>query len=269
MVKQLAADFGPCETGHLADAVALLGLAVAEAAHAQIRVEVLRGDGHGFLAGLEQQLLDRLASDLGELALEIAHAGLAGVEADHVLDGGVRDHQFIGLQPVLLDLLRQQVAARDVALLILGVAGDADDLHAVQERRRNVQAVRRAHEHHFGQIEIHLEVVVVEGAVLLRIEHLEQRRGRIAAEVGRHLVDFVQQEQRVAHAALGEILNDLAGHGADVGAAVAADLGLIAHAAQGHAHEFAVGGARHALAQGGLADSGRTDQAQDRDRAGS
>ncbi len=44
---------------------------------------------------------------------------------------------------------------------------------------------------------------------------------------------------------------------------MAADLGLIAHAAQGHAHEFPVGGARHALAQGGFADSGRTDQAQD------
>ena len=169
-----------------------------------------------------------------------------------------------GFEPVLLDLLRQQVAARDVALLVLGVAGEADDFHAIEQRRRNVQAIRRAHEHHLGQIEIHLEVVIVEGAVLFGIEHLEQRRGRIAAEIGRHLVDFVEQEQRIAHAALGQILNDLARHGTDVGAPMAANLRLVAHAAQRHAHELTVGGTRHALAERGLADAGRTDQAQNR-----
>ncbi len=150
---------------------------------------------------MQQQLLDGLAPDLGDLALEVAHAGFAGVEADRCPEWRRRRRtQLVGLQPVLLDLLRQQVAARDVALLILGIARDADDLHAVEQRRRNVQAVRRAHEHHLGQVEIHLQVVVVEGAVLLRIEHLEQRRGRIAAEIGGHLVDFVEQEQRIAHA---------------------------------------------------------------------
>ena len=45
---------------------------------------------------------------------------------------------------------------------------------------------------------------------------------------------------------------------------MAADLGLIAHAAEGHAHELAVGGARDALAERGLADARRTDQAEDR-----
>ena len=43
-----------------------------------------------------------------------------------------------------------------------------------------------------------VEVVVAEGVVLLRVEHLEQRRGRIAAEVGAHLVDLVEHEHRVA-----------------------------------------------------------------------
>ena len=57
----------------------------------------------------------------------------------------------------------------------------------------------------------------------------------------RHLVDLVEQEQRVARAGLGQALHDLARHRADVGAAVAADLRLVAHAAQGHAHELAVG----------------------------
>ena len=42
--QQLAADFGPGEAGDLADLVLLLGHAVAEAAHAEVLVEVLRRD---------------------------------------------------------------------------------------------------------------------------------------------------------------------------------------------------------------------------------
>ena len=42
-----------------------------------------------------------------------------------------------------------------------------------------------------------------------------------------------------------------------------ADLGLITHTTQRHAHELAIGGTRDALPQAGLAYAGRTDQAQD------
>ena len=45
---------------------------------------------------------------------------------------------------------------------------------------------------------------------------------------------------------------------------MAADLGLVAHAAERHAHEFAAGRLGDRLAERGLADAGRTDQAQDR-----
>jgi hypothetical protein len=109
-----------------------------------------------------------------------------------------------------------------------------------------------------------LDVVVAERVVLLGVEHLQQRRGRVAAEVHAELVDLVEQEQRIARADLGEALQHLARHRADVGAAVAADLGLVAHAAQRHADELAPGGARHRLAERGLADARGPDQAQDR-----
>ena len=42
------------------------------------------------------------------------------------------DHSF-GLEAVLGDRMRDQVLARDLDLLVLGVAGDADDLHAVHQ----------------------------------------------------------------------------------------------------------------------------------------
>ena len=45
---------------------------------------------------------------------------------------------------------------------------------------------------------------------------------------------------------------------------MAADLGLVAHAAQRHAHELAAGGAGDRLADRGLAGAGRPDQGEDR-----
>jgi hypothetical protein len=103
----------------------------------------------------------------------------------------------------------------------------------------NVERVGRGDEHHVRQVVLDLEIVVHEGRVLFRIQHLEQRRRRIAAEVLAHLVDLVEQEQRVGLLRLLHRLDDLAGHRADIGAPVTADLGFVAHAAKRHAHEFA------------------------------
>ena len=96
------------------------------------------------------------------------------------------------------------------------------------------------------------------------IEHLEQRRRRIAAEVVAELVDLVEHEHRVAGLGAAQALDDLAGHRADVGAAVAADLGFVAHAAERHAHELAAHRLRDGPRQRGLADAGRADETQDR-----
>src|SRR6516165_12485836 len=121
--------------------------------------------------------------------------------------------------------------------------------------------VRRGDEHHAGEIVVDFKVVVVERVVLLGVEHLEQRRRRIAAEVGTHLVDLVEQEQWIRGLGLAHQLDDFAGHGADIGAAVAPDLGLIVYAAERDAHEVAAGRLRDRLAERGLADARRTDQA--------
>ena len=63
-----------------------------------------------------------------------------------------------------------------------------------------------------GPIERDVEIVVLEGLVLLGVEHLEHGRGRVAAMVHTHLVDFIQQEQRVANPRLGHLLQQLTGH---------------------------------------------------------
>ena len=47
-----------------------------------------------------------------------------------------------------------------------------------------------------GQVDWHVEVVVHEGGVLRRVEHLEERRGRVALIAAAELVDLVDEHLR-------------------------------------------------------------------------
>ena len=123
----------------------------------------------------------------------------------------------LGLQAMRLHLLGDQVALGDLDLLVLGIAFEADDLHPVEQRLRHVERVGGGHEHHVRQIVVELQIMVLEAAVLLGIEDLEQRRGRIAAEILAELVDLVEQEQRVGRPRFLDVGDDLARQRADIG----------------------------------------------------
>ena len=114
------------------------------------------------------------------------------------------------------------------------------------------------------QVERHREVVVAERVVLLRVEHLQHGRRGIALDAAAELVDLVEHHHAVARAGLADRLDDVARQRADIGAPVAADLRLVVHAAEAHAHEFPVHGAGDRLAERRLADAGRPDEAEDR-----
>ena len=74
--------------------------------------------------------------------------------------------------------------------------------------------------------------MIAERVVLLRVENLEQCRRRIAPEVGPELVNFVEDEDWIARTCPAQALNDLARQRPDVRAAMAANFGLISHAAE-------------------------------------
>ena len=157
---------------------------------------------------------------------------------------------LVAVQGGALQLAPDQVMAGDGHLLVLGVAVEADDLHPVEQRTGDgVDHVGGGDEQHLGQVQLDLEVVVAEGVVLGRVEHLEQRRGRVAPVVGAELVDLVEHDHRVHGAGLAQGAHQPAGLGTHVGAAVASDLGLVADAAQGHPDERPPEGAGHRLAQ--------------------
>ena len=135
--QQLAANLGPGETGYGADLVFLLAHAVAEFPDAEEVAEVVGGELDPFDLVLEN-LAQGLARDLGELALERPHAGLARVVLDYFAQRLVRIAEFFGLQAVRLHLLGNQMALGDLDLFLLGIAFEADDLHPVHQRLRHV-----------------------------------------------------------------------------------------------------------------------------------
>jgi len=156
------------------------------------------------------------------------------------------------------------VPARDGELLVERVAAEADHLKTIVERVGDlVGVVRGGDEQHLREVVFDLQVVVAEGMVLLRVQHLHERRRGVATPIAAQLVELVQEEDGVVDAGLGESLDDASGHGADVGAAVAADLGLVAHATEGDACEGAAESLGHRPRHGTLARARRAGQAED------
>ena len=85
---------------------------------------------------------------------------------------------------MLAHLPGQQISARNVELLLLGVATQLDDLHSVEQSRVNrPELVGRGDEQNLRQVHRHFEVVVPERVVLRRVEY-SRGGGRIALEAG-------------------------------------------------------------------------------------
>ena len=215
-----------------------------------------------------RQARGRLAQRLREEPLHLSHAGLAGVVGRYLAERRIGDRDLVGGQRGALELPGQQEVACDGDLVVLGVAVEGDELHPVQQRRRDLlDDVGGRDEEHVGQVQVQLEVVVAERVVLGRVEHLEQRRRGVAAVVRPELVDLVEEHDRVHRAGLLDRPHDPAGERADVGPAVSADLRLVPDATQGDADELPAEGARDRLTQGGLADSRRTGEQRSRRRS--
>jgi hypothetical protein len=198
-----------------------------------------RGNGHGHIA---QQGAD--------LSFQAPHPGLTSVVGDDFAQCVLGDLHLDARESVCLQLPFQQVAARDLQFLLLGIAGQLDDFHAVAQRPGNgVEHVRGADEQDLRQVEGNAKIVVAKAVVLLGVEHFEQRGKRIALIAGRQLVDFVQHEHRIAPAGLSHGLRNVAGQRADVGAPVSADFRFVMHTAETYAAELESQRLRNALAQ--------------------
>src|SRR6185437_5281112 len=107
-------------------------------------------------------------------------------------------------------------------------------------------------------------VMIAERVVLLRIKHLEQRRGRVATPISTELVNLIQDKDRVIGASAADRLDNTTRHRADIRPAMPANLGLIPHAAERHSGELPSERMGDRLRQARLADSWRANEAEDR-----
>ena len=131
--EDVAADGGHGEPGRDAG----LGGPLANLAGEAARPEPLARPGLVDADLVRPALCDtagRLSAERGELPLEVADAGLPRVLADDESQGTVAELHLRALEPVGLELLGDEVLARDPELLLLRVAGEMDHVHAVEQR---------------------------------------------------------------------------------------------------------------------------------------
>ncbi len=240
-------------------------LGIAELGHAEELAHVGRGDLFLVLCTLLHYAAGYLAAYVADFALQVAHAGFARVAANDLANCVVLEDDVLFAEASALALLLHEVLPCDLQLFLLCIALQPQNFHAVLQCSGNgVHHVCRGDEQHLREVVVHVEVVILERGVLLGVQHFQQCRSWIAAEVRGHFVDLIEQKDGVLGACALHVLDDLARQRSNVGAAMTADLGLIAHAAQGQAHELAARGLRNRHAQRRFAYARRPDEAEDR-----
>src|SRR5919206_502201 len=91
------------------------------------------------------------------------------------------------------------------------------EISAVAQRRGDrFELIGCRDEHHLREVVRDLEVVVRERVVLLGVEHLEQRRRRVAPEILTDFIDLVEDVDRVARFGRLHALDDPSRQRADV-----------------------------------------------------
>ena len=261
--QNFAAGRRPGEAGgHAGDARAVGRLAEI-AGRPQQFGDHRQSDGHELLPPFRVLTRD-LAADRRDLSLKVAQAGFAGVVGDHFLDRAGADDQVFRGQAVGVKLLGDDVFLGDQRLLFFAVAGKMQDLHPVEQGGGDrLQDVGGRDEHDLREVEIDIQIIVPEGGILLGVKHFQERRGGVSAKVAAELVHLVEHEHGIVRPGFANPLDDPAGQRGDVGAAMAADLGLVVDAAQADAHELPPQGPGDALAQRGLPRPRRAGEAED------
>ena len=180
----LAAYAGPGQARDQAHLVAARQTVRQEFADAQEVLQIAAGDGDFLWLLLGKQLHICLPANGPDFPLQVPNTGFPGIAADDLPNGVIRNAQLGLFQSVLFQLLGHQVILGNHELLFIGIGAQFDDLHTVQQGSGDgIQGVGGGDEHYIGQVEGNLNIMVPIGAVLLRIQHLQQRRAGVAPVV--------------------------------------------------------------------------------------
>ena len=173
--QYLATHTGPRQSCHDASiAVALINVAIEGGLAQQVfnlrRRNLFVGQFTGF-----SLFEGQFAQGFVHLFLQLAHTALACILLYNLLNGWLVEGQLLVVQTRILLLLGNQVALGNLVLLFRDIAAHLNHLHTVQQRTGDSsQIVGSRNKHHLRQVVVHVQIVVVEGTVLLWVKHFEQ-----------------------------------------------------------------------------------------------
>src|SRR5689334_6237538 len=176
-----------------------------------------------------------------------------------------RPFDLLRFKPILGKLPRNQITFSDLQFFPFCVPGQINQLHPIQERSGySSNVIGRRNEDDLRKIERNVQIAIDESFVLLWVEHLKQRAGRIATKVGTDLVNLVEHHDRIACAGSPQLLNNAARHRSDISAAMSANFGFVANSAQAHPNKLSLKRISHGLTQARFPDTGRSKQTENR-----
>src|SRR5262245_38455489 len=168
-VEHVAAGLGPRQAGCDARRQLFARELEREAFGAEHLGQIFDSDDHGRRVAFGEAQRDA-ARQTPDGAFELAHARLARVAPDDVAQSLVGQYELLIRQPALFQLARDEVAVRDLHLLLRAVTAQPKHLHAIEQRRRNrVGGVGGGDEEGLREVEWQVEVVVAESVVLRRV----------------------------------------------------------------------------------------------------
>ena len=154
---------------------------------------------------------------------------------------------------------------RNVEFLVFRVARNFDHFHTVEKRSRNrLECICRRDKHNFRQIQRYFQIMVSELSVLLGVEHFQKSGKSISLIVCTHLVDFIQQKNRVFHSRRADSVGDSSRHRAHIRLSMSSDLRLVPHSSEGDSYVRLVHRFCERPGDGSLSCSRRSRQAEDR-----
>ena len=119
---------------------------MAEFAHTGIVGKVLGRDRNALFLAFKD-LAQTFARQPGDFPLKRTNTSLTRIIPHQIAQTFLGKCELTLLQPMRFDLLFDQVALSNFDLLVLGVAFEPDDLHPVEQRLRQVEAVGGADKH--------------------------------------------------------------------------------------------------------------------------
>ena len=127
------------------------------------------------------------------MTLQVPNASFAGIAVNQFMHRRRDNLQALCWDSVFTQLFWQQVAGCYLILFLVSIAAEGNHIHSIQQRRGNrAVIIRRGNEHDLAQVKRHVDIMVIERAILLRIQYLKQCGGRIPLVTGAQLINFIQ-----------------------------------------------------------------------------